>query len=297
MAEFQIFSDGSCDMERDIAEQYHIKIIPFYVSIDHTNYFKEIEELSLQSFYQNIIQDHGYPKTSLPSVQDYVDAFTPVLKEGKDILCLTITDTLSGSYQSASTAKLMLEESFPDAKIYILNSWHATGSQYLMLIEAAKMQTAGYSLEDVYSFTEKCRTDSRIIFMVGTLTHLEKGGRIGKLAALSGSILSIKPLIILKDGEITVGGVSRSRKKGILKLVELTKHHFQKSGENIQDYIFTIGITDLWEEVEFMTKTLQDTFPNITLRKPFQIGATIATHTGPGTIGICFTKKYETYLS
>ncbi|NLK36700.1 MAG: DegV family protein [Epulopiscium sp.] len=297
MAEFQIFSDGACDMEKEVAEKYHIKMIPFYVSLDHTNYYKEIEELPLSSFYKNILEEHGYPKTSLPSVQDYVDAFTPVLDEGKDILCLTITDTLSGSYQSAVTAKLMLEESYPHAKIYVLNSWHATGSQLLLLIEAAKMQAAGYGIDDVYAFTEKCRVDGRIIFMVGALNHLEKGGRIGKIAALSGSILNIKPIIILNGGEINVGGVSRGRKKGLLKLVELTKQHFQKTGENPENYTFIIGVTDIWDEIDLLSNTLKDAFPNIELRKPFQIGAAIASHTGPGTVGICFVKKFDAYLS
>lgn len=295
MSTFQIFSDGSCDMEQDIAEQYNIKIIPFYVSLDHANYYKEIQELSLKSFYHNIIEEHGYPKTSLPSVQDYVDAFTPVLEEGKDILCLTITDTLSGSYQSATTAKMILEESYPNAKIYIVNSWHATGSQYLLLIEASRMQSAGHTIDEVYHFIEKCKKDSRIIFMIGALNHLEKGGRVGKIAALSGSILNIKPLIILKDGEISVGGVSRGRKKGISKLAQLTKNHFLKNGENPEDYNFIIGVTDIWEEAELFAEALKKAIPTISFLKPFQIGATIATHTGPGTIGICFAKKFNAY--
>lgn len=296
MSGFQIFSDGSCDMERNVAAEHNIKIIPFYVSLDYEHYYKEIEELSLETFYKEIIENHIFPKTSLPSVQDYVDAFTPFLEQGQDILLFTITDTLSGSYQSAITAKLMLEETYPNGKIHIINSWNATGSQYLMVLEAAAMQKAGHTLEEVYSFAEKSKADSRIFFMIGTLKHLEKGGRIGKIAAFSGSILNIKPLIVLKGGEISLVGVARSRKKGMQKLADSLKSHFEKSGENPADYRFSVGTTNTWEEVEPFQEYLTNAIPQIRFRKAFQIGATIATHTGPDTLGICLVKKFETYL-
>lgn len=293
MSDYQIFSDGSCDMPRDIASQYNIKIIPFYVSLDSETYLKEIDELSLENFYKKIIGEKIYPKTSLPSAQDYINAFTPALEEGKDILCYTITDTLSGSYQSASTAKLMLSETYPNAKIFIVNSWLATGAQYLFVIEAAKMQKAGYPIEKVYELSEKLKKDSRIIFMVGSLDYLQKGGRIGKLAALSGKILNIKPLIILQGGEINTAGVARSRKKGIQKLIDLTKEYFEKSGEKTEQYHFMVGTTNTWEEAEIFEADLKNTLPNIKFEKTFQIGATISSHTGPDTIGLCFIKDYS----
>jgi len=295
MSNFQIFSDGACDMPLTVANENNIILIPFYVSLDHTNYYKEIVELSLVDFYKNIIDEDGFPKTSLPSTQDYVDAFTPVLEEGKNIISIHITNTLSGSVQSAITAKLMLEEIYPNAKICVYDSWHATGSQTLMLLEMSRMQRDEKSLEDVCSYVEKARADGRIIFEIGSLTHLQKGGRIGKVASLSANLLSIKPLIILSNGEINVGGVSRSRKKAIIKLVSLVKTHFEKTKEKLSDYIFTIGTTNTSEEIQETTDLLKETFSKIEILAPFQIGATIATHTGPGTLGICFMKKYDTY--
>lgn len=295
MAGFQIFSDGSCDMPRNIAQQQNIQIVPFYVSLNSEQYYKEIEEISLDTFYHYIIDEKGFPKTSLPSTQDYMDAFTPFLEQGQDILCFTITDTLSGSLQSASTAKIMLQESYPTAKIIIINSWHATGSQYLMVLEAARMQQAGAAIEEVAAMAEKAKVDGRIIFMVGALNHLEKGGRIGKIAALSGSILNIKPLIILKNSEITVGGMTRSRKKGIQKMAELAKTHFIEANENPENYRFMVGTTDTWEETEPYATAVKSVIPNISFEPPFQIGATIAAHTGPGTLGLCFMRKFDTY--
>ena len=296
MSAFEIFSDGAADIPKEVAEKYHITIIPFYVSLDQKTYQKEIEELSLNLFYKKILEENIFPKTSLPSVQDYINAFTPALEAGKDILCFTITDTLSGSFQSAVSAKEILKENYPNAVIYIENSWAATGSQYLLVREAARMAQSGYSLEQVHDYVEKTKKDSRIFFVIGTLTYLQKGGRIGKVASVSGSILNIKPLIVLKDGEINKAGVVRNRKKAMIKLSELTKNYILQSHLDETDFVATIGITNDETEIAPFTEIIQKSLPNFPLLQPFQIGATIATHTGPMTLGICIVKKFETYL-
>lgn len=295
MADYQIFSDGACDLGFEQGDALGISLIPFYVSLDHTTYYKELLELSSKDFYGYIEEHKAYPKTSLPSVQDFIDAFRPSLEAGKDIICITITESLSGSVRSAMTAKIMLDEEFPDAKIYVENSWHIAGSQAIMLKEMAKMKAAGKTIDEVLAYVEKAKIDARIHFMVGDLSYLEMGGRVGKIAALSGSILKIKPLIILKGGEINVGGAVRSRKKGFAKLVEITTEHFKQTGENPADYIATVGISNVWDEVEEFQAGFEKALPEMEFLPPFQIGATVATHTGPGTIGFCFAKRYTAY--
>lgn len=161
---------------------------------------KELKELTLEHFYHHLIEEKGFPKTSLPSVHDFVEAFTPALQAGKDILSLHITHTLSGSMQSALTAKLMLEEEFPEAKIHIVDSYNAhrlSGTAP----DGSSTDAAGRKIPgEVVSYLEQAKKDTRIIFMIGGLTHLQHGGRIGKIAALSSNILKIKPIIILRDG-------------------------------------------------------------------------------------------------
>lgn len=294
MPEFQIFSDGSCDIPLEALENLQIKTIPFYVSLQENIYTKELYELPIDDFFHSMIKDKIYPKTSLPSVQDYINAFTPVLEAGKDILCFTITDTLSGSYQSAASAKQIVEESFSDAKIYIVNSWLATGALMLLLMEARKMQQAGFSIDEVLEKAEKLKTTARILFMVGGLDYLQHGGRIGKIASLSGKLLNIKPLIELANGEISVAGVSQSRKKGLKKLSAAAMAHFQLIDNDPKDYSFLIGTTNTWDETDTFQEMLQSVLPESIFFAPFQIGATIASHTGPDTIGVCFIKKYET---
>jgi len=295
MADYQIFSDGACDIGFEKAAELNIQLIPFYVSIDHENYYKEILEIPLEDYFRFMTEEKGYPKTSLPSIQDYIDAFRPALEAGKDVLCLTMTRSLTASQESAITAKSMLEEDFPDRRIEVINSWVATGAQALLLMEMARMQKNGKSMDDVLLYVEKARVDARIHFMVGDLSYLEVGGRIGKLATLSGGLLKIKPIIILKDGEIGVGGVCRARKKGFVQIAAVTTKHFKETGEDPTHYIATPGTNTIWDDMDIYYEMMKEAAPGMEYLPPFQIGATISSHTGPGTTGFCFVKKYEYY--
>ncbi len=297
MRTYQIFSDGACDIPLAEAEQNALQLIPFYVSLNHQTYLKEQSELSLKDFYHFLHIEQGFPKTSLPSVQDYIDKFTPILEQGKDVVSCHITHTLSGSVQSALTAKMMLEDTYPDANIYVVDTWNATGSQALLIMEALRMQKEGKSAEDVVTYLEAARTDSSIIFIVGGLKHLQHGGRIGKIASISGSILKIKPLIQLQNGEIHSCGIARSRKKGLSEIIRLTQQHFVTSHENPADYIGMIGTTDSKEEALQVEQQLKEAIPHLHCFPVFHIGAAIASHTGPGTLGVCFAKKYEHYFT
>lgn len=293
MSEFQIFSDGAADIPIQSAKDNNISTIPFYVSLDGETYLKEVEELGLDEYYDKFINQNIFPKTSLPSVQDYIDAFSKALDKGKDVICFNITTTLSGSHQSALAAKDILQEKYKDAKIHIMNSWFATGLQELLVMEAVRMRDNGLSLDQVLDNCIKLKEKGRIMFMVGGLDHLQKGGRIGKVGAAAGGILKIKPLIELNGGEISLAGVVRSRKGGLKKLAEITKKYFETHNENPDDYVFTIGETNTPDELPTFQEELKKVLPNITLAKNFLIGATISTHTGPGTIGLCFLKKYD----
>ncbi len=297
MSEYKIFSDGACDLTIDEIKRLGIETIPFYVSFDGQNYKKEIYEIGLPEFYDKLINEDDFPKTSLPSVNDYIDAFVPYLKKGMDIICLTITTTLSGSFQSAQNACSILQETYKNNKICIIDSRCATGSQALLLNQLSLMQKAGITFDKIVENISSLINSARIFFMVGSLKHLEKGGRIGKLAVISGKILNIKPLIELKNGAIDLIGICQSRKKGLLKLINNTKEHFIKTNENPNDYVFTFGNTNTPEESAFLKENLLSVFPNIDIYEWSQIGATISAHTGPFTTGICFIKKFDKILN
>lgn len=296
--EYQIMSDGACDLTMDLREKYNIQVVPFYVSFDENTYYKEIDEIGIREVYERMVSDpKTYPKTSLPSVQNYVDAFLPHVEAGRGVICFTITTSLSGSYNSAINAKEIIEEDYPDARITVINSMGATVMQEIHAIEAAKMKIAGYSYEEVVeTATGNMRESGRIFFTVGDLDYLQHGGRIGKLAGMAGTMLKLKPMITLKDGEIESSGVARSRKKSMLKVIDILKNHFENSGENPKDYYYYVGFGYDEEEGKEFQKLVDAQLTEMGVTETsslMQIGATICVHTGPYALGIGLMKKYS----
>lgn len=116
MSTYKILSDTSCDIPAAVLEQLDVTYVPFHVSFDTVNYLKELQDITPDEFYDKINADKLYPKTSLPSVQDYMDAMEPVLKEGKDVFCICLTANFSGSYQSGVNAANILGEALSRAQ-------------------------------------------------------------------------------------------------------------------------------------------------------------------------------------
>lgn len=294
---YQIITDGSCDLGQEIPQQNGIKVVPFYVTFDGRNYKKEIEEIGVREFYQQMVDNPDkFPKSSLPSVQDYVEAFTPYAKEGKDIICLCITVKFSGSYNSARTAAATLKEEYPEVKIEVVDTTINTVLQGLLVLETARMQKAGLSFGETVAEIERIKSTGRIIFTVGNYEYLIHGGRIGKVMGNAASTLGIKPLIMLREGEIFPTGISRSRKKALKRLIEQARDHFKKIGESPDDYRIVVGYGyDYEEAVSFRDELLSSvqTYSGVESIEIFQIGATIGVHTGPYPIGLGLIRKYD----
>ena len=296
--EYQIISDGSCDLDIDTLKKYDIHTVPFYVSFDGEKYDKEVEQIGIRDVYEKMVAEPKiYPKTSLPSVQNYVDAFTPYVEEGKAIICITITTTLSGSFNSAENAKDILLEDYPDAKITVINSFGATVFQGLYAIEAAKMQQAGKSYEEVVEKIQgEMQESARIFFTIGSLDYLQHGGRIGKLAGIAGNVLNLKPMITLKGGAIESSGLARSRKKSKAKCIELLREYFNENGSSPDDYVYAVGFGYDKEEGEAFKEEVDEGLQELGTSekaKLVQIGATICVHTGPYALGIGLVKKWS----
>lgn len=130
MAKFEIMCDSACDLPDELIEAKSIDIIPFYISFDQENYLRERVDITLDEFYEKLY--HHFPKTSLPSVQDYINKFTPYAKEGKSLICLTLTSKFSGSYGSAVNAREIILEEYPDADIHVVDSRLCTVLQGLL---------------------------------------------------------------------------------------------------------------------------------------------------------------------
>lgn len=293
----QIISDGSCDLASDLAKEKEIEVVPFYVSYDGENYLREMEELGVREFYQKMV-DHPtvFPKTSMPSVDDYYQVFEPLAKENIPMICICITTKFSGSMQSATTARDMLLEQYPDAKITVIDSEVDTVLQGLYVLEACRLRDLGWEYDRIVSRMLEIRESGRIFFTIGNIDYLKHGGRIGKLAGLAGSALKIKPLITLKDGEIFNSGISRNRQKSMLKVIDMLKAYLEECNAKLNEYAFTIGYGYDYDEALHFKEMLKDLvreklgIDDISI---LQIGATIGVHTGPYPIGVGIIKRAD----
>ena len=240
---FGIVSDSSCDLSAQYTEQEQITIASFYVSFDGEKYLREGKDIAVTDFYREMADNQGcYPKTSMPSVQDYIDAFLPFVKKGMPVLCICLTKKFSGSMQSAINAKEELMEDYPQAEIYVMDSQLVTAIQGLFVQEAVRLRNQGLSLEEAVKALEKIRNSGHIFFTTKDLKYLEHGGRIGKAASLAGSVLNIKPLLQYYDGELGPTELCRGRKKSLLKVVDMFIEYLEKKKINLEEYLMVTGV-------------------------------------------------------
>lgn len=292
---YKIIADGAADLGAACARECDVDVVPFYVSFDEKTYKKEIEEVGIREFYQEMV-DHPkvFPKSSMPSVQDYMDAFEPYAKEGIPVLCICITAKFSGSYNAASTAAKLTEEGFPGARVTVIDSTLNTVLEGLFVREAVRMKRDGLAYEENIAKLMKMRETGRIFFTVGSMSYLVHGGRVGKLMGLAANKLNIRPLITMKEGEIFPSGLARTRKKSKDKVIELICAYLQEGGQNTDQYAVTVGYGyDYEEAVSFREQLMDAEAANLREMGIYQIGATVGVHTGPYPIGAGVLKKYE----
>ena len=293
--DFRIMSDSSCDISAEQEKTYDIRLIPYYVSFDGKTYRKDRTEVTAEAFYQEMADNPNvYPKTSMPTQVDFYEAFLPYAKNGEKIIYLNLTSKFSSSFQSANLAAEGLMEEYPACKIAVIDSFSATVQEGLLVTEAARMAQAGLSFEETVERLEELKMTSRIFFTTGDLSYLQKGGRIGKVLTQAASMLKIKPIIHLYEGELQAAGIARARKKSIRKFMEDAKAFF--ADKNINDYRICTGKGHDQEEYEAFHKEVEEEMKALGFTgevERYQIGCTIGVHTGPTPIGIACIRKFD----
>lgn len=293
---FHIVTDGSCDLPPELLVEKNVTMVPFYVSFDDEHYQKEIVEIGIREFYQKMVDNPKvYPKSSMPPVQDYIDAFTPYVEAGIPVICICITTKFSGSYQSAMNAREMILEDRPEAKITVIDSTINTVLQGLYVLEAAEIRESGAGYEEAVARLEEIKGTGRIFFTVGDMEYLKHGGRIGKVAGVAGSVLGIRPIITLKQGEIFPSGIGRSRKGTTGKCIDLLLNYLKEQNAGFEKFSIALGFGYDYEEAEaFRDKALgilREKGYAIDDIPIFQIGAAISVHTGPYPLGFGIIEK------
>lgn len=280
MADYQLVTDATCDMDLGILERYHILTLPMEVTMDDGRsflHYPDFRNFSSKDFY-NELRNGNYSKSSQITPQQFIQYFTPVLDSGLDILYVCFSSGLSGTYQSAMLSKGELQEQFPERKIEIINSLCAcTGEGLLAVQSGINKYELGMSLDENVKWLEENKMRVAHFFTVGDLFLLHKGGRVSAATAVVGTALNIKPILIVdEEGKLAVNGKVRGRKAAIRKLLDMTLQTI----ENPEDQTLYIGHGDCMEDALALKAMIEEAVPckEIVITG---IGPVVGTHTGP----------------
>ena len=294
---FHIVSDSSCDLGREEAERLGITMVSFYAAFQDEVYYREEKDISTHQFYQMMADRPGvFPKTSMPTMEDYLEAFRPAADRGMPILCICLNASFSGSYQAALNAAEELREERPGAQIYVMDSALATVLQGLLVEEAAALRDMDRTLEEAVAALEALPATGRIFFTTNDLEYLRHGGRIGKAAAATGTLLKVKPLIGYRDAGLVSDGIAQGRRRSMARVRELFYRHLEREGIDLRAYRVATGFGLDREEHQQFAQAVYDGLlergqdrPDV--KKPYQIGVTIGVHTGPSPIGVGLLRR------
>lgn len=291
---YKIVSDSACDLSKEYLEKHDVTIVPLSVSFDGEIYYRDGVDITRDQCYQKMVDDPKlFPKTSLPSVESYADVFRSFVEQGFPVVCFTITTLFSGSYNSAINAKSLVLEDYPDANICVIDSKQNTVTQALLIDQFVRMLEDGLSFEQAMSKLDALMASARIFFTVGSLDYLKMGGRIGKVATAATGKLGVKPVIVMKDGDIGLGGIGRNRNKLKVSVLQVAKKYLDENGKD--NFIVSVGYGyDKEEGFQFMNEVESALDVKLNTETNVAIGIVSAVHTGPHPIGLGVIRKYET---
>ena len=275
----KIVTDSSADLPAQLAEELGITVVPLYVRFGEEVY-RERVDISEDEFYQRLQHDPIHPVTIQPNPQDFANAYQKLAPEADGIVSIHISSKLSGTCNSALQAKEQIEKGCP---VEVVDSLAITMGLGLLCMAAAKVANAGGSMQQVVDEVKKIIPNIHILGLMDTLEYLRKGGRIGKAKALLGSVLNVKPLVTLKDGEVVPGGQARTRTKGIERLFDLVQ-----SASNIQDLAITYSTT--LDEAQTLAERIAPIFAKEQIIIT-RLGTTLGVHGGPGFLVVAFREK------
>lgn len=285
----KILADSTCDLSKEIIEQYDIGIAPLNITINGKTY-KDRIDITPDEFYELLPTLDQLPTTAMPSPLEFMDIIEEAVENGyKEFLCITMSSGTSGSYQSAMIAKEDYLEEHPDTdvRIHVVDSkCMSHGSGYLIL-KSAILRDQGATFEELIDFNETYKTNIKHFLAVEDLHNLIKSGRLSNVSAMIGKVLKINPIMSMKSGKGAIVAKVRSKKKVLSHYVEEFK---ERIDTKLTDFLI-IGYTSSKEKaMELQTKLLHETHfaGDIYL---MQMGVSVGTHVGLGGLSIYFVEE------
>ena len=287
----------SCCSTADLSEQYFaerdIHYVCFHFTLNGEQYFDDLgKSMSLTDFYETLKNDPDTDvSTSQVNITEYLAYFEPFLKAGKDIFHVCLSSGISGTCNSAQNAAEIALERYPERKICIVDSLAASAAYGMLVDSLADMRDAGKSMEELKAWAEENRFKLHQLIFTSDLTFFVKGGRISKTAGLFGGMLNICPFIeVNREGKLIPREKIRG-KKAVIKHAVKKMTEYVNDGPDYADKCF-ISNAYCYEDAKETADLVEAAFPNLKGRVLiFDIGTTIGSHTGPGTVSLSFYGK------
>jgi DegV family protein with EDD domain len=268
----KVVTDSTADLRLQLARELDITVVPVYVRFGNKVYRDRVD-IGEDEFYQRLQYDSIHPSTIQPAPQDFVDAYQKLSHRADGIISIHVTGKLSGTCSSAMRARETLGEKYP---IQVIDSQVVTMGLGQLAIEASNIAQSGKSLQQVTEVVEKMIPSIHLLGLLDTLKYLALGGRIGKVKSLLSLILSVKPLLTMKNGELVPYGRVRSRSQGIERLF-----NFVRDARDIQDLAIVYNTTP--DEAQALAKRIGYIYPAEKIRLA-RLGPALGVHGGPGIL-------------
>jgi len=272
----RIVTDGAADILPEWKTEYGIDMIPVNILFGEKSYLQN-EELDNEGFYKLVDETKRVPKTSQPSPHQFVEFYRKVAKKGDTILSIHVTAKLSGTYASAIAAA---EEVKDDFKVFPIDSMSGSLGIGLMCREARKLERAGKSADEIVKYVEDIKNKVRVILTLDTLEYARMSGRVKTLQAALASVLNVKPIAVLRNGDLAMAERVRTRKAALDRVIEMAKEEF---GDK-PIYLAVVHARDL----NSGQMLLEDAKKHFNYRDTMisDLSISVAANLGPGTVGL-----------
>ncbi len=288
MADYILSGCSAADLSKEHFERIGVRYICFHYMMDDVLYPDDLgQTLSADEFYARMAKG-AVTKTSQINISEYVDYFSAMCEEGKDIVHVTLSSGISGTYNSASNAALIVKERFPEREIYVIDSLGASSGYGLILDTAAAMRDSGLSAKELADWITENRLKLHHWFFSTDLSSYVRGGRISKTAAFFGGVFEICPLLNMDNlGRLIPRKKVRTKKNVIKEIVQRMVENADK-GLDYDGKCF-ISMSACRADAEEVARLVEARFPKLNGKVLINnIGGLIGSHTGPGTVALFF---------
>ncbi len=288
MAKYVLSCCSTADLTREHFDSLDISVIYFHYFLDDVEYSDDLyQSMSAADFYRRMTEG-AETRTAQVNVEEFLEYFRRFLRQGKDILHVSLSSGISGVSNAANAARSLLEDEFPNRKIYVVDSLGASSGYGLFMDTLGRLRRDGMGIDELYAWAMEHRLNMHHWFFSTDLTFYIKGGRVSKAAGAFGKMLNICPLLNMDDrGRLIPREKVRTKKRVIRRALEMMQAHAEK-GADYDGKVF-ICQSACRGDAEELAALVEQAFPKMDGKVLItDIGPTIGAHTGPGTVSLFF---------